>query len=323
LISRRDFLRLSALTMGAWALGPWLPFIRSDPDLRALSLHITNCPLDDILPAGAAVQVLASWAEIELTPGVYDWEALDKYTRRAPGHPLIVGVHRAPVWTREIPRLAGSRLKPEWVDSLYSFCAAVVEHCHPLALKLWNEPDVSPDLLEDDELAWNIGAWGAFDSAADGRYWGEIFTGLHQRLAGRVALWGPECMWPAGFFLGALDYCQQHGCLPDVVTYHRYQDYWHPIPLDALWSDAAAIHAQYGRPVCLSETNLNVWIEQPGFEDRQLEYFQALWETRPDWGMFGVFSLVDPEWKNAYLVDWSGHRRKAWYWMQDVMESGA
>ena len=278
----------------------WLPLVQSTPTIGAFGVHIygaTEAAVKDLVP-GATVQVIVSWALTEAIHGVYDWTAADAVMEPLRGWPVVVSIHRTPTWAREMLDLAGSRVKRECLTDLYAFAAAVWARYRPRALEPWIEPDATPAI--GAEQAAYYGCWGdAADMRGAGRYYGEIFNGVRERLGAGVNLRGPATATAGEFLRGALEVCA-----PDTITFHQYMHRGQAYNPAGIWGQAERLSQEYGKPVCISETAyLAHGATVPaGFRAAQAAYWRALAEFRPRGCSWLWFALTGAGWEWCDLV---------------------
>jgi hypothetical protein len=188
------------------------------------------------------------WAEVESTPGVYDWSVLGANEAQwinasAAGLRPIVVVGGTPGWAQAHPGKSCGSILPDKLSAFGNFLNAVVKRYSvpPYNLKyweIWNEPDVDPSLVPGGSA---FGCWGdQNDAYYGGGYYGQMLQTVYPRIkaadpAAQVFVGGllldcdpnnppagKDCK-PARFLEGILR--QSGGAYFDGIGVHAYDVY--------------------------------------------------------------------------------------------------
>jgi hypothetical protein len=244
---------------------------------------------------GGVVYYALRWSEVERTRGVYDWQSLP-----FDGYKLILDIKTSPTWAIDAGRKICSAPKPEYYPDLARFVVAAVEHYQPIAVSLWNEPDV-PELL-----AGYPEFFGCIDNPVD---YSDMVMTVYDALAGRVPLIAGEFAMielPSNYVADFISRTAGHF---DILSFHSYA--WMP-ETAGVEQRIEFIRRYYAGPLWLSETSMLCEVNCGAeFETMQEEYLRMVYALPLDYILW--YTGAANGWRNSDLIRLDGTPRLAWY----------
>ncbi|MDZ4718791.1 MAG: hypothetical protein SH847_10110 [Roseiflexaceae bacterium] len=178
------------------------------------------------------------WSEVEPTPGVYNWAALEQVEAnvrrlRQIGFEPIVIVQQSPAWAQREPGRLCSPPRPEYAGAFARFMQALAARYAdgPTAIhywEIWNEPDYSAAEVQDSQ---GFGCWARSDMPFyGGSYYGDVIKQVYPAvkagnpyamvLAGALAYQWPNDTVSREFLRGIL--ASGAGNSFDALSFHAY-----------------------------------------------------------------------------------------------------
>lgn len=251
------------------------------------------------------------WSNVETTQGVYEWPA--EYDDNAKflherGYPFIIGIKATPEWARLWPGYAASPPAPEYYFAYGAFVQAVIDRYHPIAVEIYNEPDVHITSVHPHDAGY--GAWvGDGESYYQGgQRYGGMIDAIIDSIHGAKVLIGALLSHSRSpeFLQGMLD----AGARADALSFHSYtsytlQDCW----FDRIFEYETAYRKLTNLPLVVTETGLltrgnDLAEATPEFLAMQAEYLQYIIERLEGSSIQLVnwYTLEGNGWRNSDLV---------------------
>jgi hypothetical protein len=265
---------------------------------------------------GLMARVRVRWDEIETSPGVFDWSALDAtvITLRSYNHALMLGIIGTPAAYRMDADMPCSPPTEANSYRLVYFARILAQRYRAEAVELWNEPDVS---AADSHAAGLCGLLGGF-GLERAEYYGRLVAEVgNEYRTYNLSTWlvaGSLMLEDTRFWAAAMPYTAG---MYDALSYHSYTTY--PNPYYGGAGDKAADLRALGEdgPLILSEFALLSAEDSYDFRNAQAEYLAYNIYMLPAWDVISAiwYPLAQNDWMNSDLVE-GGEPQPAWYIMQ-------
>lgn len=264
------------------------------------------------------VQIEGSVADYsyKLVPGrLYQWplrwssypsERYDSNAAALSEYEQIITIKGTPPAYRLWPDFAGSPPAPEHYGAFAELARLVVDRYKPIAIELYNEPNVRTSEAAYPDF---YGAWVADGESMyqGGRRYGEFCAAVYPTLQGKtVVLAGALMARPEmiEFLQGALD----AGMMADAVSFHCYigerDDFTKFVDC------ASALRSRTRLPLVCTETAV-LGDGSAAHQAAKAEYLRWLRANLP-WGVeAAVWYSLDADWKYSNL---DGEAWEAWRW---------
>lgn len=285
------------------------------------------------------------WPDVEpVRGGGYRWQALAgiesniKRLRALGIEPTLI-IQRSPAWAQRVPGRLCSPPKPEAVADFARFTRALAARYAGQVnyWEVWNEPDVAPDQVVDDD---GFGCW--VDPALPnfgGNYYGEVVKQVAPAIragnaqarviAGALLYQWPDDSVSQAFLRGML--ATGAGSSIDALSFHAYGEWGAGDLLVAKTTRVRQTLATYGladKPLFATEIAATCGTNklagcQPDFERwklRQANYAARIYAEALALDLEGAFwytlTLNNPGFQYSHLIDWSNGAlapRKSYY----------
>lgn len=280
----------------------YLPAVQQ-PQIR-LGVQLEQLNTEWVTPGGVVYHALR-WHDIESVRGVYDWQSLP-----FAGYKLILDIKTSPAWAIDPGRKICSAPKPEYYPDLARFILAAIEQYHPVAVSLWNEPDVPESLAPYSEF------YGCIDNPVD---YSDMTMAVYDALTGRVPLVAGEFALdniPSDY---AADFISRTAGHFDILSFHSYS--WTP-DTGRVSDRITWLRQYYSGPLWLSETSMLCEVNcGDEFEQQQDEYLRAVYALPLDFMLW--YTGWCNTWRNSdttKLVDGVCQPKSVWYTYSKLTE---
>jgi len=255
------------------------------------------------------VKTTLDWYKVEKSPGVYDWREYDKKMIELVNHPIILTIRNAPEFYRRWSNYICSPPKPEYYVHYANFVQKVINRYNPVAIELWNEPDVprvSPNI-------WYFGCWKELGGNEYGRFVRIVYTRLKYN---GIVFAGAFMMDSSEQEVFAKNAIMTVGNKIDGWSFHAYPWYSRSnLDFQRFERKASFLRKFTHKKLYLSETSLlckREWIIcDDKFERAKADYFNYVYNRNAVsyWTWFEMKNT----WRNCSLIAKNGTKLPAYY----------
>jgi len=160
----------------------FLPLILKPKRTKLIGANITSYPASTVeqYVNSGYIRVFLDWNYAEKTMGVYDFSYYLSHVTK--NNPVVISIRNSPSWASQSEWTCAPPLKPYWDNFIELAVKAVKATPNAIAVELWNEPNVSQDLVAKDWI--HYGCWG--NNYIDGAAYGRFVNYVAPRIKNRV-----------------------------------------------------------------------------------------------------------------------------------------
>ena len=272
-MNRRDFLKVAGVGAGLLIPQPppykiYLPIVSKSKGNVGVENEGGFGNLDKYYNPHTRLKVSVRWSDVEFLQGYYDWSSLDG--KLGSYHADWITVKMTPAWALPDGEPVCKLPTMEYWGAFHKFAQAVIDRYHPEYLEIWNEPNISYELMNPDH-AYQYGCVG------DAPLYGEFVEKLYHAIDGAKVIAGAVSNVDPHYMTAMFEETKGYY---DGLSIHCYE-YFDSILGDTCLDNFTYAETLTDKPVYLSETAVYyVSGDIDDYYDAQIAHYRRL-ETLP------------------------------------------